>query len=465
MISDDFWKETTSQTDWALIAMVNARIQLSWPLAINTQPDRAALPDRHHTQNPSIGFSSLESASNEPESVTGFLRITSDKVNKILALSGHHLPFFASRKRSWIFCCRMGPSGPTWKWRWILAQYHRRCRWGRPHVPSVVKARADLDTDYRKAASLLRPIDPDYGRQKASHVGKLVEWLETCGWKDVSLESQPSRQREWIYRAKHEDPAHSYAYDIGNNHTIGISQHFDMSKLPLRLLLKLRGVHSKIDLQNPGFRLRPQKKSPCQQKCLLRTSTWKKVMTRMNKRKIRKPSVPPTMVRALRRNDQRPFLKVKLTNTKFLTLVAMVTALFGLLQLLLLMPCRMRPYDEAVANLSSSCQPPCKAPSLQRKFLCRLQMDHHNRRRSSAKKLWGIFESMLSIRSGWWTWSCHNLDKAQPQSPDLEMEWWSKKVHQNCTYCTTWGSSKFHTASDGLSSTAVIVETIPLYDP
>ena len=298
----------------------------------------------HHALINTYGWRSLENAANEPESVTGFLRITSDKVNTILALSGHHGPFFEPLAKDRGSCVvewvSQGPHENDDEY--LLVTVSSTLQPG-PASHTAVKARAGLDTDYRKA--VYRPSSADRPRlweakgiPRDWNAGKLVEWLETCGWKDVNLEAQPSRHRGWIYRARHDDPAHCYAYDIGSNHTIGISQHFRHAKAPS--LLKLLDVHFKVDLPNPGSLLHSRRTSPCPMKSRLTTPTWTKLPKRMNKRKIRKPNVPPTKVLALKRNGQRPYLQVKLTNTKFSISVDLVTAL--IVQLLLLMPCRTR---------------------------------------------------------------------------------------------------------------------------
>ncbi len=157
----------------------------------------------HHALINTYGWRSLENAANEPESVTGFLRITSDKVNTILALSGHHGPFFEPLAKDRGSCVV----------EWVSQGPHEN---DHEYLHRIIDTAAGAGLTYRRQGKSRLGYRLQEGSMPSSadrprlweakgiprdwNVGKLVEWLETCGWKDANLEAQPSRHRGWIYR-------------------------------------------------------------------------------------------------------------------------------------------------------------------------------------------------------------------------------------------------------------------------
>ncbi|OLQ01146.1 hypothetical protein AK812_SmicGene16129 [Symbiodinium microadriaticum] len=147
----------------------------------------------------------------EVESVTGYIRATSDTIPKLLKLSGNRGIFFESLAKD-------RTNAPV---EWIV----------QGDKGKVVLVSAWLLMLSQVTATLLRANE----------------------WHEVELVAQPTKQRGWLFRAVNRD-AVCFAYEVGNTICISISRFFHAAKAPKQSRIAYAGRRLSRDTEDAWSR-------------------------------------------------------------------------------------------------------------------------------------------------------------------------------------------------------------------
>ena len=71
--------------------------------------------------------------------------------------------------------------------------------------------------------------------------GVLTAWLNKQKYQDISLMSQPTKQRGWLFRASHPTNSFCFAYENATGENICISQFFHRVKAPKQTPIRAAG--------------------------------------------------------------------------------------------------------------------------------------------------------------------------------------------------------------------------------
>lgn len=176
------------------------------------------------------------------EAVTGFLKVEQTSANSILQLSGRDGVFIEplAKDRSptpieWILQER--DEDDHMYFQRIFDQTHSDGMTYRRQGRSLLGIRMPAGATSNREARMweTRGISSQWS------TGRLTRWLEAQQFTEVALMSQPTKQRGWLFRAIHANPALCFAYEHADGEHISVSQFFHKAKSPTKTPIKAAG--------------------------------------------------------------------------------------------------------------------------------------------------------------------------------------------------------------------------------